>query len=58
MLLSNNPKCTGMKNLIEIEGIINETVNCTKCLGVNVDKLSLHIQVHIHLYIHIMYYPW
>ena len=38
MLFSNSPKCTGRKNLIEIDGIIIETVNCTKCLGVIVDN--------------------
>ena len=38
MLFSNSPKCTGRKNLIEIDGIIIETVNCTKFLGVIVDN--------------------
>ena len=32
------PKCTGRKHLIEIDGIIIETVNCTKFLGVIVDN--------------------
>ena len=38
MLFSNSPKCTGRKNLIEIDGIIIETVNCTKFRGVIVDN--------------------
>ena len=38
MLFSNSPRCTGRKNLIEIDGIIIETVNCTKFLGVIVDN--------------------
>ena len=38
MLFSNSLKCTGRNNLIEIYGIIIETVNCTKCLGVIVDN--------------------
>ena len=42
MLFSNSPKCTGRKNVIEFDGVIIETVNCTKCLGVIVDnKLTL-----------------
>ena len=46
ILFSNSPNCTGRKNLIEIDGVIIETVNCTKFLGVIVDnKLTwtLHI---------------
>ena len=38
MLFSNSPKCTGRKNLIETDGIIIETVNCTKFIGVIVDN--------------------
>ena len=38
MLFSSSPKCTGRNNLIEIDGIIIETVNCTNCLGVIVDN--------------------
>ena len=38
MLFSNSPMCTGSKHLIEIDGIIIETVNCTKCIGVIVDN--------------------
>ena len=38
MLFSNSPKCTGRKSVIEIDGIIIETVNCTKFLGVIVDN--------------------
>ena len=38
MLFSNSPKCSGRKNLIGIDGIIIETVNCTNFLGVIVDN--------------------
>ena len=38
LLFSNSPKCTGRKNVLEIDGIIIETVNCTKFLGVIVDN--------------------
>ena len=38
MLFSNSPKCTGRKNLIKIDGIIIETVNGTKFLGVIVNN--------------------
>ena len=38
MLFSNSPKCTGRKNLIEIDGVIIETVNWTKFLGIIVDN--------------------
>ena len=38
MLFSNSPKCAGRKNLIEIDGVIIETVNCTNILGVIVDN--------------------
>ena len=41
MLFSNSPKCTGRKHIIEIDGIIIETVNCTNVLGVIVaNKLT------------------